>query len=121
MLRAETRLAIHAMGMEPGLPLFHATQRWRYSFSYDLMEPLRPLVDDYVLDLLEEQTFTKSDFFETNKGMVRVMPPLSKRLSETASRWREEVSPLVEEVTRKVMAWPTTASAERSPARRATP
>lgn len=105
VLRAETRLAIHAMGMEPGLPLFHATQRWRDSFSYDLMEPLRPLVDDFVLDLLEERTFTKSDFFETNEGVVRVMPPLSKQLSETASRWREAVGPLVEEVTREVMAW----------------
>lgn len=69
------------------------------------MEPLRPLVDDFALDLLEEGEFTKAEFFETNKGVVRVMPPLSTQLSETAFRWREAVGPLVEEVTRELMAW----------------
>lgn len=83
----------------------HSAKRWRDSFSYDLMEPLRPLVDDFVLGLLEEREFTKSEFFETNEGVVRVMPPLSTKLSETAARWREAVGPLVEEVTREIMAW----------------
>lgn len=91
--------------MEPGLALYHATKRWRDSFSYDLMEPLRPLVDDFLLDLIEDRVFEKADFFETNKGVVRVMPPLSEELSGTASRWEEAVAPLVERVADELMAW----------------
>lgn len=43
------------------------------------MEPLRPLVDDFALELLRQREFTGSDFFETNEGAVRVMPQLCER------------------------------------------
>lgn len=105
ILQAETQLAIAAMGMEPGLGIYHATKRWRDSFVFDLMEPVRPLVDDYVLDLIEERTFEKSEFFENRRGVVRVMPPLAEELSATASKWREAVAPRVEQVTQELMIW----------------
>ena len=43
---------------------------------FDLMEPARPAVDDYLLDLLSEGTFQALDFFETRKGVCRILPPL---------------------------------------------
>lgn len=105
VLRAEANLGIRAMGMEPGLSLYHSSRRWRDSFSDDLMEPVRPLVDRWVLQLLQERTFSKADFFETPEGVVRVMPPLAEKLSDTAARWREAVAPVVEDVTEEVMEW----------------
>jgi CRISPR-associated endonuclease Cas1 len=105
ILRAETRLAITTLGMEPGLSVFHSTRRWRDSFSYDLMEPLRPFVDRWLLDLLEEREFQRSSFFETRRGIVRVLPPVAAMLSETAATWREALGPLVENTARELMAW----------------
>lgn len=98
VLEVEIRIACLSVGLDPSLGIFHPIQRGRDSFVFDLMEPLRPAVDAYVLDLLGERTFEKSDFFENRKGVVRVLPPLTHELSETAERWRTVAGTTVEEV-----------------------
>jgi len=103
VLQAETRISCLKLGMDPGLGIFHPTRRWRDSFVFDLMEPARPVVDDYLLDLLEDRTFEKDDFFENRKGVVRVLPPLTHELSETAARWRKVVGGMAEQLARALM------------------
>jgi CRISPR-associated endonuclease Cas1 len=65
ILEAETRLACLTIGLDPGLGIVHVDYRSRDSFALDLMEAARPAVDAYVLELLQERTFTRRDFAET--------------------------------------------------------
>lgn len=96
VLEAETRLALLRVGMDPHLGLLHADYRWRPSLALDVMEPIRPLVDSFVLDLLENKTFTFNDFFETRKGICRVLPELAAELSEKGMDWRVPVRKVAE-------------------------
>jgi hypothetical protein len=100
---AEAKIAALAVGCDPGLGIMHADQGSRDSLALDLMEPVRPQVDGFVLDLLESRGFRKKDFFETRKGVCRVMPPLTKLLAETAPRWAAAVAPIAEQLARQLL------------------
>ena len=84
------------MGLDPGLGFLHADQGSRDSLPCDLMEPLRPKVDSYVLVMLSKRKFRKADFFETREGICRLMPPLTHELAGTATRWAKELGPVTE-------------------------
>jgi CRISPR-associated endonuclease Cas1 len=101
---AEARLAALAVGCDPGLGIMHADQRSRDSLACDLMEPVRPVVDAWVLDLLGSRTFRRSDFFETREGVCRIMSPLTRLLAETAPRWTAAVAPIAERLVRQLLA-----------------
>jgi CRISPR-associated endonuclease Cas1 len=102
ILEAEARIAALRMGLDPGLGLLHADQRARDSLSCDLMEAVRPKVDEFVLDLLASRTFHKSDLFETREGICRLMPPFTHQLSETGQHWARELGPLTELVAQQL-------------------
>jgi CRISPR-associated endonuclease Cas1 len=100
ILEAETRIACLTLGLDPGMGVLHADQRSRDSLALDLMEPVRPRVDQLVLGIVERQIFTGKDFFETAQGNCRLMPSLAKPLAEygpTISRW---VAPYAEHAAR---------------------
>ncbi len=40
----------------------------RQSFALDMIEPVRPEVDAFVLDMLERRSFRKAEFTETEEG-----------------------------------------------------
>ena len=98
LVEAETILACHAVGLDPGLGIFHVDQRDRGSLALDLMEPVRPLVDSYVLALLTQRTLAALDFVETRQGACRLKPRLAGELAETLPAWRHHVAPIVEQV-----------------------
>jgi CRISPR-associated endonuclease Cas1 len=100
---AEAKIAALAVGCDPGLGIMHADQGARDSLALDLMEPVRPQVDGFVLDLLESRAFRKKDFFETRKGVCRVMPPLTRLLAETAPRWTAAAAPIAERLARQLL------------------
>jgi len=52
LLESEARLAATAMGLDPGLGVLHADTDARDSLACDLMEPIRPHVDAFVLNWL---------------------------------------------------------------------
>jgi CRISPR-associated protein Cas1 len=52
ILEAESRIALIAVGLDPGLGILHTDQRSRDSLALDLMKSARPAVDQYVLNLL---------------------------------------------------------------------
>ena len=70
LLEAETRLACLACGLDPGLGVFHADQKSRDSLVLDLMEAVRPQVDDYLLDLLAARTLQRQGFCRDQKGRL---------------------------------------------------
>lgn len=98
ILETEVRLAILAMGLDPGMGILHADLKSRDSFVYDVIEPLRPVVDGYVLTLFEKRTFSAAEFFETRQGVCRLMPLLTQFLTGIASQLAKLVAPVVEQV-----------------------
>ena len=95
LLESESRLALLAAGLDPTLGVLHADQRNRDSFALDAMEPIRPDVDAFVLDLLEAHVFTSREFVELPNGVCRVRAPLTHDLALTLPRWRLLVAPVV--------------------------
>jgi CRISPR-associated endonuclease Cas1 len=98
LVEAETILACHAVGLDPGLGIFHADRRDRASLALDAMEAVRPTVDAYVLALLTQRTLSSREFVETREGSCRITPRLAASLAETCTAWREQVAPVVERI-----------------------
>ena len=86
--------------MDPTLGILHADKAGRESLIYDLIEPARPTVERYVLDLLGSHRFRLRDFAETRTGVCRVLPPLTHTLAETTPTWAATITPIVERVAR---------------------
>lgn len=104
ILEAEARIAAMRMGLDPGIGFLHADLPARDSLPCDLMEPVRPKVDRYVLQILKSRKFRKTDFFETREGICRLMPPIATAtLSETAPLWARELGPVVENVAQMLV------------------
>ena len=110
LLEAETVLACHGVGLDPMLGVFHTDQRSRPSLALDAMEPVRPIVDTYVLALLTQRTLACEDFTETRQGSCRITPPMAARLAETTTNWRHHVAPIAEGIV-QILAQSTTGAA----------
>lgn len=127
ILEAEARLAALAVGCDPGLGVIHTDSRNRDSLACDLMEPVRPRVDAYVLSLLESRTFARNDFFEARDGNCRLMPELARPLAATWTNWAKAVAPVAERVAGAFRAMPvgavstTSTAAVGAPVRYRTP
>ena len=62
------------------------------------MEPVRPEVDAFVLDMVDRRTFRKAEFTETADGHVRLLAPLTHELAETMPQWAKSLGPIAEHV-----------------------
>jgi len=100
LLESEARLAAAALGLDPGLGVLHVDTTARDSLACDLMEPVRPQVDAYLLDWITRQPLHREWFFEERDGNCRLMAPFASRLSETAPTWSRAVAPIAEWVAR---------------------
>jgi CRISPR-associated endonuclease Cas1 len=96
VLESEARLAAAQLGLDPGLGVLHRDTPNRDSLACDLMEPVRPLVDSFVLDWLNHGPLKREWFFEQANGNCRLMASFAVGLSETALVWRKAVSPYAE-------------------------
>jgi CRISPR-associated endonuclease Cas1 len=97
LLEAETILACHAVGLDPGLGIFHTDRRDRASLALDLMEAARPAVDAYLLALLAQRTLSAREFVETSEGACRITPRLASELAAASEVWRTHIAPVVEQ------------------------
>jgi CRISPR-associated endonuclease Cas1 len=100
LLESEARLASSSLGMDPGLGVLHVDTTARDSLACDLMEPVRPLVDSYLLDWITRQPLSREWFFEQRDGNCRLMGSFAARLSQTAPTWGRAVAPYAEWVAR---------------------
>jgi CRISPR-associated endonuclease Cas1 len=100
ILEAEASIATRVVGLDPGLGVLHADQNNRDSLAADLMEPVRPLVDRAVFDLLRRRTFSADDFHETGQGVCRLTPRLARELAESSGDWTRPVGRVAEDVAR---------------------
>lgn len=97
LVEAEGHLATLAVGLDPGLGVFHADMKGRASFVLDLIEAARPLAERHLLRLLS-QPLRWRDFDEHARGVVRVLPPLTHRLAEAMPAFGSALAPVVEHV-----------------------
>ena len=115
LLESESRLALAALGLDPGIGVLHVDAPARDSFACDLMEAIRPQVDAYVLDWISREPLRRQWFFEKHDGNCRLMASFAVRLSETARTWGHAVAPVAEWISRTL--WSTL----RKPARQIYP
>ena len=100
LLESESRLALAALGLDPGIGVLHVDSPSRDSLACDLMEAIRPEVDSYLLDWIAREPLHREWFFEQRDGNCRLMGPFAVRLSETAPTWARAVAPVAEWVSR---------------------
>ncbi len=100
VLESEARLAAAALGLDPGLGVLHVDTSARDSLACDLMEPVRPQVDAYLLDWITKQPLRREWLFEKSDGNCRLSGSFAVRLSETARTWGRAVAPIAEWVAR---------------------
>jgi len=96
LAEAECRLAIQALGLDPGLGVVHTDKKNRDSLALDLLEPSRPVAEQHVLQLLTVRFFTTDDFHETAQGSCRLLPPLTHLVAQALPGFAVAVAPLAE-------------------------
>jgi CRISPR-associated endonuclease Cas1 len=104
ILETETRIGLLALGLDPGLGFNHRDTPYRDSLALDVMEPIRPEVEAWLLAFLRERTFAKSDFAEGNDGVCRIGSRLARELCATVPLWRALLGPVVEKVAATILA-----------------
>ncbi len=102
ILEAEARLALATLGLDPGIGVLHNDLRARDSLACDVMEPIRPQVDAFVLDWLTRSPLKRDWFFEQRDGNCRLMSSLTTQLSETGQIWRRALAPFAEGIARSL-------------------
>ena len=114
VLESEARLAAAALGLDPGLGVLHVDAPNRDSLALDLLEPVRPQVDSYLLDWITHQPLRREWFFEQRDGNCRLMGPLAVRLSETALTWARAIAPITEWVAQAFWTPPSKSASKNS-------
>ena len=104
ILESEARFAASALGLDPGIGVLHVDTDARDSLACDLMEPIRPQVDAYLLNWIIRGPLRREWFFEERDGNCRLMGSFTVRLSETAPTWGRAVAPIAERVSRTLWA-----------------
>jgi CRISPR-associated endonuclease Cas1 len=85
VLESQVRIATVAAGLDPTIGYLHAGHPGRAALAYDLMEPLRPLVDRAVLAFTTTHTLAPSDFVLTSEGICRLHPQLTRTMVGAAA------------------------------------
>jgi hypothetical protein len=96
LLEAEARLGCLTVGLDPSIGLIHTDGKNKPSFALDVIEPARPTVDAYVVELLTSRWFDASDFHETKVGNCRILPPLTHELVASLPTWSTHVGSAIE-------------------------
>ena len=117
LAESESRLALCACGLDPGIGFVHLDAGNRDSMALDLLETVRPSIEAWLLQWITRESLRRSDFFETGSGNCRLRSGICSQLSETAPTWGRLVAPWAEYVAH--MLWSGRSSSDR-PATRLT-
>ncbi len=82
-------IALSAVGLDPGIGIFHTDKGGRASLAYDAIEAVRGYVEAWLLCVLAECRFAKRDFWEEPDGTIRLTRPLSSWMALSAPLWRQ--------------------------------
>lgn len=90
------RHACHTVGLDPALGVMHADKKHRDSMALDILEPLRPVIDNDILRLVQARCFRRLDFTETADGQCRLTESVTHHLTTALPSWSAQISPTVE-------------------------
>lgn len=74
-----------AAGLNPTIGIMHSGSENKVPLVYDLMEPLRPVVDRKVLKFALSHTFAPGDFTINGAGRCRLNPQMAKVVARMAT------------------------------------
>ena len=80
ILEAKTKTACIKVGLDINFGIIHANRDNRAAFVYDIMEPVRPIVDGFVLEVALSHKFKSKELHETREGVCRLDPDLMNLL-----------------------------------------
>jgi CRISP-associated protein Cas1 len=80
VLESQVRVEVARVGLDPATGFLHQNHPDRPALILDLIEPLRPAVDELVLGFVRAQTFAPADFTIGTDGTCRLHPQLARRL-----------------------------------------
>jgi CRISPR-associated endonuclease Cas1 len=120
LLESEARLALAALGLDPGIGVLHNDLRTRDSLASDLMEPIRSKVDSFLLEWLRRTPLRREWFFEQRDGNCRLMSSLAVRMLETSQMWARELAPFAEGIAQTLWSMTTKRARNDTPATRLT-
>jgi CRISPR-associated endonuclease Cas1 len=120
ILESEARLAISELGLDPGIGFLHCDTRTRDSLACDLMEPIRPKVDAFLLDWLCRAPLQRKWFFEQRDGNCRLTGEFAVELSVTSRIWRQALGPFAEWIAHTLWSTSSQPARTKAPATRLT-
>jgi CRISPR-associated endonuclease Cas1 len=80
VLESQVRMQVVATGLDPTIGILHGNFGGKHGLVYDLMEPLRPIVDRKVLEFVQSRTFHPADFTLADSGNCRLNPELARNV-----------------------------------------
>jgi len=86
ILANQIRGQLISAGFDPTIGIIHGNSQNPIPLVYDLMEPLRPIIDRHVLQFALSTTFTPGDFTITKWGGCRLNPQLAKVVTQRIAK-----------------------------------
>ncbi len=80
ILENQVRMHVLAAGLDPAIGFLHGSYSGKHGLVYDLMEPLRPVVDWKLLEFVQKHTFSPGDFTLLSNGVCRLNPQLARNV-----------------------------------------
>ncbi len=80
VLESKVRMQVAAVGLDPTIGILHSNARGKPGLVYDLMEPLRPIVDRRILEFVQSHTFHPEDFTIRSDGVCRLNPEMTRHV-----------------------------------------
>jgi CRISPR-associated protein Cas1 len=78
ILESQVRMQVVAAGLDPKVGIFHGSYKNKDGLVYDLMEPLRTLVDRAILRFTQLHSFRPTDFIIRPDGCCRLNNELAR-------------------------------------------
>lgn len=78
VLEHQVQSAIVTFGADPNIGCLHENATSPQSLVFDLMEPVRPIMDRYVIDFFLSRTFVADDFIINSDGTCKLHPQLAR-------------------------------------------
>jgi CRISPR-associated protein Cas1 len=85
VLESHVRMQIIVEGYDPTIGYLHSHSEDRPALVFDLMEPLRPVVDQKVLEFVQSHTFHPADFTIRSDGVCRLNLEMARHLVQTVA------------------------------------
>lgn len=101
VLESKIRGEIISAGYDPSIGFLHTKSRDNSALVFDLMEPMRPVIDRDVLAFVKSNTFMPNDFTIRSDGVCRLNPNLAAAIvaltvkAQNSVKWNVQLERLL--------------------------